>query len=350
MRFVVVVSVLFVGAAVSSPILSNKPTNNTEVEDEQDWHLVPDGDGKLHIVNIHDGNDIDIEPNFVAFDQVVFRLFTRNNPTNAQTITIFNDAQLTNSFFLPSRQTRFTIHGWNFGGPMAGAFLRSAWLDRGDFNVFTVDWGTGAITPNYALARGRVNAVGAVVAQFIDWLNIRGVPFANILVSGHSLGAHCAGAAGKRVTRGTLAAIVAIDPAGPLFSIDNPQDRVHHTDAVYVESILTDIDQLAFSMPIAHASFYPNWGTSQPGCEGMDVGGFCSHMLANDFYVESINPANVFGATRCRDFNDIRTRNCVSSGQSRRLGGEPVFDGPSVPGSVFFLTTHAARPFAQGPR
>lgn len=67
------------------------------------------------------------------------------------------------------------------------------------------------------------------------------------------------GAAGKRVTRGTLAAIVAIDPAGPLFSFDNPQDRVHHTDAVYVESILTDIDQLAFSQPIAHASFYANW-------------------------------------------------------------------------------------------
>lgn len=86
-----------------------------------------------------------------------------------------------------------SIHlGWNFGGALAGAFLRSAWLDRDDFNVFTVDWGTGSITPNYALARGRVNAVGAVVAQFIDWINIHGVPFSNILVSGHSLGAHCA--------------------------------------------------------------------------------------------------------------------------------------------------------------
>lgn len=91
-------------------------------------------------------------------------------------------------------------------------------------------------------------------------------------------------------------------------------------------------------------------GTSQPGCEGNDAGGFCSHMLANDFYVESINPANIFGATRCRDFNDIRNRNCVASGPSRRLGGEPVFDGPSDPGSVYFLATHAARPFAQGPR
>lgn len=74
-------------------------------------------------------------------------------------------------------------------------------------------------------------------------------------------------------------------------------------------------------------------------------------MLANEFYVESINPANVFGAIRCRDFNDIRIRNCVVSGTSRRLGGEPIgFGGPSVPGSVFFLTTDAARPFAQGPR
>lgn len=45
-------------------------------------------------------------------------------------------------------------------------------------------------------------------------------------------------------------------------------------------------------------------------------------MLANEFYVESINPANIFGAIRCRDLNDIRTRNCVVSGESRRLGGE----------------------------
>lgn len=64
----------------------------------------------MHLVNIHDVN-MDIEPKFVAFDQVVFRLFTQNNPINAQIIQIYNDAQLTNSFFVPTRQTRFTIHG-----------------------------------------------------------------------------------------------------------------------------------------------------------------------------------------------------------------------------------------------
>lgn len=80
---------------------------------EEDWHLVPDGEGNMHLVNIHDV-DGNVEPSFVAFDQVVFRLFTVNNPTAAQIITIYNDAQLTNSFFNPTRQTRFTIHGMDF--------------------------------------------------------------------------------------------------------------------------------------------------------------------------------------------------------------------------------------------
>lgn len=66
--------------------------------------------------------------------------------------------------------------------------------------------------------------------------------------------------------------------------------------------------------------------------------------------VESINPARVFGATRCRDFNDIRTSNCVVSGPSRRMGGEPVVDGVSPPGSVYFLETNPSAPHSQGPR
>lgn len=61
-------------------------------------------------------------------------------------------------------------------------------MQRGDFNVFTVDWGLGAGTPNYILARNRVNEVGQVVGQFIDFLNVNGMPFNRILISGHSLG------------------------------------------------------------------------------------------------------------------------------------------------------------------
>lgn len=78
------------------------------------------------------------------------------------------------------------------------------------------------------------------------------------------LGAHIAGAAGKR-TNQQVQAVVALDPAGPLFSVDDPANRVHSTDAQYVESIVTDGGRLGFEHPVADANFYPNWGTSQPG-------------------------------------------------------------------------------------
>lgn len=65
---------------------------------------------------------------------------------------------------------------------------------------------------------------------------------------------------------------------------------------------------------------------------------------------ESINPVHIFGAIRCRGLDDIRDRNCVVSGTSRRLGGEPVQDGPGIVGSVYFLTTNGQSPFSHGPR
>lgn len=74
-----------------------------------------------------------------------------------------------------------------------------------------------------------MNEVGAVVAQFVDWLNVRGVAFSAITIVGSSLGAHIAGAAGKRTSRGRIHAIAGLDPAGPLFSLDNPGDRLHST-------------------------------------------------------------------------------------------------------------------------
>ncbi len=102
------------------------------------------------------------------------------------------------------------------------------------------------------------------------------------MVAGHSLGAHVAGFAGKRVrqlTGSLVHAVVALyemsfsftkqklifisiypysDPAGPLFSSDDPTNRFDHTDATYVESIVTDGGRLGFEHPVAHANFYPS--------------------------------------------------------------------------------------------
>lgn len=77
-------------------------------------------------------------------------------------------------------------------------------------------------------------------------------------VLGHSLGAHCAGHAGKQVIRGRIAVIVGLDPAGPLFSIDS-NDRLDHTDADHVEMMATDTEFLGFELPLGHSNFYVNW-------------------------------------------------------------------------------------------
>lgn len=68
-----------------------------------------------------------------------------------------------------------------------------------------------------------------------------------------------AGAAGKRTTRGRVQSIVGLDPAGPLFALDDPANRLDHTDANYVESHVTDGGRLGFQHPVGHANFYPNW-------------------------------------------------------------------------------------------
>lgn len=87
--------------------------NDSEVvqeENTEDWQLVPDTDGNLHLVDIK-AVDLEMEPSFNAPTDVIFRLFTRTNPTAAQTVQLNNNAQLTASNYNPALQTRFHIHG-----------------------------------------------------------------------------------------------------------------------------------------------------------------------------------------------------------------------------------------------
>lgn len=122
--------------------------------------MIPDALGNMHLVDIKNYDVDEIVPAFNAFNDVVFRLFTRSNPTTPQVIVINNHAQLINSNFNVAHPSRFQIHGnlkfhsfeksvsnfkiclgWNGGGHAGtGAAVRNAYLERGDFNVFTVDW------------------------------------------------------------------------------------------------------------------------------------------------------------------------------------------------------------------
>lgn len=175
---------------------------------------MPDTNGILHLIDINNV-DTENEPLFNAANDVIFRSFTRLNPTISRTVRLRNNADLTSSNFNGNNPSRYHIHGWQGGGTFTGSGIRRAWLDQLSCNVFTVDWGAGASTINYLTARNRVGAVATVVANFIDWVHERtNTPFSNVVVAGHSLGGHIAGLTGKRVQRGRLHSVVALDPAG----------------------------------------------------------------------------------------------------------------------------------------
>lgn len=121
-----------------------------------------------------------------------------------------------------------------------------------------VDWGAGANSLNYITSRNRVPDVATVVARFVDFLHLNGflVNFNRLIIAGHSLGAHIAGLTGKRVARGRVQAIFGLDPAGPLFDMNNAAQRLAPGDAVYTEMLATNAGLLGFDQPIATAAFY----------------------------------------------------------------------------------------------
>lgn len=131
---------------------------------------------------------------------------------------------------------RILIHGW--GSDIESFFLvdgTAAYLESSDLNVIwfvvdcllsnfpmifvskSVDWSLGAQTINYVAAKNRVEPVGRLLGDFIDFLHENNaMRFEDLIVVGYSLGAHLAGFSGKGARRGRISTIIGLDPANPL--------------------------------------------------------------------------------------------------------------------------------------
>lgn len=304
--------------------------------------LVPTVDGDFEEVSTDD-----IVPFFVPETDMSFHLFTRNNPNDSQILVMNDPESIRMSYYNRGHPTRFTIHGWTGDEDSSmNLRIRDSYLELSDFNVIFVDWGAGAQTPNYVAARNRVGATGTHLGAFIRFLSDNtGTSTREMTVVGYSLGAHVAGFAGKALNGDyRLGAIVALDAARPLFSIDRPDQRLDVRDADYVESIHTNVGRLGFDEPLGHASFYPNFGRRQPGC-GVDPAGGCAHGRSHRFFAESLLTDVGFYARQCRSFGDVSRGRCVQAGPDMRMGGEPTDTGAR---GVFFLPTNSRTPFAKG--
>lgn len=98
---------------------------------------MPDGEGKLHVVDINPVNEI-IEPIWNPESDTRFMLRTRNNPNTNQQIT-WTTQSIQNSNFNPAHPVRFLIHGWNSGlNSGMNTAPTASYLQLGNFNVIQV--------------------------------------------------------------------------------------------------------------------------------------------------------------------------------------------------------------------
>ncbi|XP_063709625.1 lipase member H-like [Culicoides brevitarsis] len=290
------------------------------------------------------------EYGFDAKKDTKFLLYTSKNWDEPENIELCNEQSLLQSSFVPGNPVRVIIHGFRDGpNSIVSSVSRQGYRALGNFNVIVVDWSKGADTLNYMLAKDRIYRIGPVVAEFIECLLETfkdKVALSDFYLIGHSLGAHLAGIVGKNMKQGKIAAIYGLDPAAPLFSIDNPDKRLDKNDAEYVEIIHTDGGLQGMREPMGTADFYPNWGIKQPGC-GMDLDGACSHQRSAYYFGESLTSEKGFWADLCESYDGIKKKNCTVVSEKRiKMGGEPGNKGKA--NGIYYLKTGKEKPFALG--
>ena len=121
-----------------------------------------------------------------------------------------------------------------------------------------------------------------------------------------------------------------------------------------VEVIHTNGGACGIKNKVGHLDFYVNGGETQNGftdsiCHPFN---FCSHGLAFDFYIESINCEKCFYGHLCENANKISEKDC--KGPLIKMGGIRVneethkFDFPNVKEGNFYVKTAFRSPYDLG--
>lgn len=324
-----------------SPLLS--PGVNFDLDEE--WYNVPVENGFKRMSRQEILDYIATSPNGRRFDtdkDIVYILHTRSNPKGVK-ISLEDEKGLLAAGFNPKQPVRLTMHGWK-GDVTSNVNAVAEFLAAGEHNHIVVDWSIGAKTINYIDARNRVPNVARHVGLMVTFLVKMGANWNNIYTIGHSLGGHMAALVGQYLEGGELAACICLDPAGPLFSATNINDRASPDDCKYVEVIHTNGGRLGFTNPIGDSDFYPNGGKTQPGC-GMDLVGNCAHARAPLLFQESLISKKPFEGLQCNGtVNQVVGGNCPTTGLTTSMLGDRVnYDA----NGLFYLSTSSTSPFVQ---
>lgn len=98
-------------------VIPNPPPANVE----SDWALVPDQNGHMYMVNVHEARNRPM-PHFSPNTGILFELYTRSNPTERQLLRVNDIDALAASNFNANHPTRFAIHGFRSDDSLAASF------------------------------------------------------------------------------------------------------------------------------------------------------------------------------------------------------------------------------------
>jgi pancreatic triacylglycerol lipase len=281
-----------------------------------------------------------------SVSDVNFYFYTQSNPESPVIISSNDVNVLASTNYDSSKKNVFISHGWNNNYESdVNVYIRQSLLQVQDVNLFIVDW-SGLANGLYLTGYWNVEDVGSIVGDYISsMIDTYGLSTSDFYLIGHSLGAHIAGCAGARVKflRGSLVySIVGLDPAGPLFTIGNTDNRIDSSDGDFVHIIHTNTALLGFSSSIGDADYFPNGGSSQNGC-GIDLVGTCAHGRSYIYYAESLLTSG-FVSTGCSSYSTYNDGGC--SGNSQSLMGQYNVD-KSASGD-YYLNTNSDSLYALG--
>jgi len=305
----------------------------------------------FHNTNVH-------LPTSPSEQNITLRLYTNHNSASPQYVDPSDPSTLHFSKFNSAHETKFVVHGFTDNANSQWLIDIKDALLRYGANVILVDWSKGAKGPNYFQAAANTRVVGAHIASLVLVAEQMGASPSSSHVIGHSLGAHIAGSAGRKLN-GRLGRISGLDPAAPLFDGYEYDVKLDRTDAQFVDVIHTDAEPLHEAglgsvQNNAHVDFYPNGGEDMPGCPPSKIdlvsllsGGIdslsgdvsCSHNRAPLYFLASIHD-NLFQSYPCADRTQPQLCNVCGSGcTSMGYHATPDFSG------VYVLNTGENYPY-----
>ncbi|XP_076974351.1 phospholipase A1 member A [Tamandua tetradactyla] len=245
--------------------------------------------------------------------KVQFLLFTPSAPSCGQRLEDSSDIQ--NAGFNVTLGTKIIIHGFRALGTKPSwidKFIR-ALLGAADANVIAVDWVYGS-TGVYYSAVENVVKLGLEISRFLSKLLVLGVSESSIHIIGVSLGAHVGGMVGH-FYKGQLGWITGLDPAGPEYTKASLEERLDAGDALFVEAIHTDTDNLGIRIPVGHVDYFVNGGQDQPGCPTFIHAGYsyliCDHMRAVHLYISALEKSCPLMAFPCASYKAFLAGHCL---------------------------------------